>query len=53
MCLVNSVRRDLVGQREERMLVRVRMVGAGRTEEANYNKITSLVVLGTDWISGG
>lgn len=41
------------GLREERMLIRARMVGAGRVEEANHNKISSLVVLGMDWISGG
>lgn len=54
MCLVSSMKRGCeAGLREERRLVRVRMVGAGRVEEANHNKIARLVVLGTDWISGG
>lgn len=50
----HSLRRGCeAGLREERMLVRVRMVRAGRVEEASHNKISSLVVLGMDWISGG
>lgn len=47
MCFVNSVRRGCeFGLREERMLVRVRMVGVRRIEEVKYNKIISLVFWG-------
>lgn len=41
MCLVSSLRRGCeAGPREERRLMRVRMVGAGRVEEAERNKST-------------
>lgn len=52
MCFVNSVRRGCEpGLREERMLVRVRMVGVRRIEEAKHNKITSLVSWGlSQWL---
>lgn len=50
MCLVSSLRRGCeAGPREERRLMRVRMVGAGRVEEAKCNKRG----LGADWICGG
>lgn len=52
MCLVGSVRKECkAGLREHRMLVKMRMVGSGRIEGVNCNKITGLVVF--DWISGG
>lgn len=41
MCLVSSLRRGCeTGLREERRLMRVRMVGAGQVEEAKHNKRT-------------
>lgn len=52
--MVSSVKKGCeAGLREDRMLVKMRMVGAGRLKEANHNHVTGLVVLGTAWLSGG
>lgn len=54
MCLVSNVKKGCkAGLREDRTLVKMRMVGAGRLKEANHSSVTGLVVLGTAWISGG